>query len=120
MACVETPYLVITLSSPCLPAPTPPPSTAADVCLLLYISFTVVYFFVFFCHGFGYAALRVIDFDWSADRSIGRWKQLFVIGEHDFRVEHCLLALPGTKKEDIKRVMSHPQALAQCDNYLRG
>lgn len=46
--------------------------------------------------------------------------ELFIIGEHDFRVEHCLLALPGTKKEDIKKVMSHPQALAQCDNYLRG
>ena len=46
--------------------------------------------------------------------------QLYVIGEHDFRVEHCLLALPGTKREDVKKVMSHPQALAQCDNYLRG
>ncbi|CBN76762.1 Trifunctional Chorismate Mutase/Prephenate Dehydratase/Prephenate Dehydrogenase [Ectocarpus siliculosus] len=46
--------------------------------------------------------------------------ELYVIGEHDFRVEHCLLALPGTKREDVKKVMSHPQALAQCDNYLRG
>lgn len=44
---------------------------------------------------------------------------LHVIAEHEFRVEHSLLALPGVKKEDIKRVMSHPQALAQCDNYLR-
>lgn len=45
--------------------------------------------------------------------------ELYIIGEHEFRVEHSLLALPGVKKEDIKRVMSHPQALAQCDNYLR-
>ena len=44
---------------------------------------------------------------------------LHVIGEHEFRVEHSLLALPGVKREDIKKVMSHPQALAQCDNYLR-
>lgn len=46
--------------------------------------------------------------------------QLFIVAEHDFRVEHCLLAAPGTKIEGVKRVMSHPQALAQCDAYLRG
>jgi len=44
---------------------------------------------------------------------------LHIIAEHEFRVEHSLLALPGVKKEQIKKVMSHPQALAQCDNYLR-
>lgn len=44
---------------------------------------------------------------------------LHIIAEHEFRVEHYLLALPGTKKADIRKVMSHPQALAQCDNYLR-
>jgi prephenate dehydratase len=44
---------------------------------------------------------------------------LHIIAEHEFRVEHSLLALPGVKKGDIKKVMSHPQALAQCDNYIR-
>ena len=44
---------------------------------------------------------------------------LKVVAELDFRVEHSLLALPGVKKEDIKRVISHPQALAQCDGYIR-
>jgi prephenate dehydratase len=36
---------------------------------------------------------------------------LHIIAEHEFKVEHTLLALPGTKKADIKKVMSHPQAL---------
>ena len=44
---------------------------------------------------------------------------LHIIAEHEFRVEHTLMALPGTTKSQIKKVMSHPQALAQCDNYLR-
>ena len=34
-------------------------------------------------------------------------------------VRHCLLALPGVQKGDIKRVLSHPQALAQTDSYTR-
>jgi len=42
-----------------------------------------------------------------------------VIGEHNFRVRHCLLALPGTKKAEVKTVISHPQALAQCEEYIR-
>jgi len=28
--------------------------------------------------------------------------------------------MPGVKREDIKYAISHPQALAQCDNFLRG
>lgn len=43
---------------------------------------------------------------------------LFIIAEHNLRVRHCLLALPGTGKAGIKKVISHPQALAQCNSYI--
>lgn len=44
---------------------------------------------------------------------------LQIVAEHDCRVRHCLHVVDGVKKGDIKYCMSHPQALAQCDNYLR-
>ena len=34
------------------------------------------------------------------------------------RVEHCLLALPGTRLEELRKVSSHPQALKQCEAFL--
>jgi len=43
---------------------------------------------------------------------------LRVRAEVILRVRHMLLAAPGTKLGDLKRVRSHPQALAQCERYL--
>lgn len=45
---------------------------------------------------------------------------LSVIGEHSLRISHCLIGLPGATIEGIQRVISHPQALAQCEQSLRG
>lgn len=44
---------------------------------------------------------------------------LHIVGEYFLRVRHCLIAMPGVKKEDIKKAISHPQALGQCAAYLR-
>ena len=45
--------------------------------------------------------------------------QLPIVGEVEVPVVHHLLALPGRAIADVKRVYSHPQALAQCDRFLR-
>ncbi|MBA2664486.1 MAG: prephenate dehydratase [Bradymonadaceae bacterium] len=42
-----------------------------------------------------------------------------IVGEHEFRVRHHLMALPGQSLEMIEEVLSHPQALSQCEHYLR-
>lgn len=43
---------------------------------------------------------------------------LYIVGEQIIPVEHVLLGLPGTRTEEIQRVFSHPQGLAQCRKYL--
>jgi prephenate dehydratase len=44
---------------------------------------------------------------------------LRVQAEAVVRVEHCLMAPPGTTLADVKRVKSHHQALAQCEQNLK-
>lgn len=45
--------------------------------------------------------------------------RFFVVGAYDLKIEHCLCAKNGTKYEDITDIYSHPQALSQCNNFLR-
>ncbi|KAK4483138.1 hypothetical protein RD792_010318 [Penstemon davidsonii] len=44
--------------------------------------------------------------------------RLHIVGEVKLEIRHCLLANHGVEIQDLKRVLSHPQALAQCENTL--
>ena len=44
---------------------------------------------------------------------------LYVNAVLDLAVSHDLLVVPGTQKSEIKTIISHPQALGQCANYIR-
>ncbi len=46
--------------------------------------------------------------------------KLHIVGEHFLHVRHCLLGRKGSSLENIKRVYSHPQALAQCQTFIKG
>ena len=43
----------------------------------------------------------------------------FITGEKTLRIRQNLLALPGSRREEIKEVYSHPQGFAQSSHFLR-
>ncbi len=47
------------------------------------------------------------------------WLDIKVNAEIVLKVTHHLLGVKNTEMEDIKQVLSHPQALAQCRKFLR-
>lgn len=86
------------------------------------------------CHNFedmfaavldGQATCAILPVENSLAGTVARSYELLL--EHDLRVQaevilrvrHMLLAPPGTTLDDITRVQSHPQALAQCEAFLR-
>jgi prephenate dehydratase len=44
--------------------------------------------------------------------------RVMVVGEVALQVDHCLLALAESERPELKRVLSHPQALAQCEAFV--
>jgi len=45
-------------------------------------------------------------------------KNLFITGEEVIRIVHCLMAPEPVHVENIRRILSHPQAIAQCSKFL--
>ena len=43
---------------------------------------------------------------------------LYVTGVYSLRVSQNLLGVPGATLSDIKKVVSHPHALSQCEDYI--
>ncbi|MGD9638046.1 MAG: prephenate dehydratase [Alphaproteobacteria bacterium] len=44
---------------------------------------------------------------------------LYIVGEHYQRIEHCLMACKGATIDSIKTVHSHIQALSQCRKMIK-
>ena len=51
--------------------------------------------------------------------SILKNTSLHIIEEYYLRIEHMLIGNKGTTMNDIKEVISHPQALAQCSLFIQ-
>lgn len=43
---------------------------------------------------------------------------LSLVGDIKFRVRHCLLGVEGASVHEIRRIYCHPQAVAQCSDFL--
>lgn len=42
-----------------------------------------------------------------------------VIDELWMEVHQCIMVLPDIKKKDVKKIVTHSQAIAQCERYIR-
>ncbi|MEQ8523282.1 prephenate dehydratase [Gracilimonas sp.] len=45
-------------------------------------------------------------------------EKLHIVGEEILKVVHCLMAVEPVELSKIRRIMSHPQAIAQCSQFL--
>ena len=45
-------------------------------------------------------------------------KELYISGEEVLHINHCLMAPEDVQITNIRRILSHPQAIAQCSRFL--
>jgi chorismate mutase/prephenate dehydratase len=73
----------------------------------------------------GETQFGIVPVENSLEGSISRTDDLLltsdlkIYGETKLRITHCLIAGPGVQLDSIERVYSHPQALGQCQTFLK-
>jgi chorismate mutase/prephenate dehydratase len=48
-----------------------------------------------------------------------REHQLFIVGEETWKVDHCLAAAQDVPLSSLSQILSHPQGLEQCSQFLQ-
>ncbi len=48
-----------------------------------------------------------------------RSRELFIVGEETWRVDHCLAAAQDVPLSSLSQILSHPQGLEQCAGFLQ-
>lgn len=74
----------------------------------------------------GLCQYGILPLENSTAGSVNRIYDLMM--QHEFyimrscrvKVDHCLMAKKGTKLSDIRQIVSHEQAIAQCQGFLSG
>ena len=73
----------------------------------------------------GETSAGVVPIESSREGSVGEaldviaWREVRIRAEIVMPISHCLLGIRGAKLDRITKVLSHPQALAQCKAFLR-
>jgi chorismate mutase/prephenate dehydratase len=73
----------------------------------------------------GEAQFGIVPVENSIEGSISKTYDLLlesslkVCGEIELRVSHCLIANPGVSLDSIRKIYSHPQALGQCQAFIK-
>ena len=60
--------------------------------------------------------MEVIKGFWLKD---AKEKPIYVTGELQIPINHCLMGIPGTDLSSVTQVISHPQSLGQCAGTLK-